>query len=366
MMLLSDFTLIIDTGSSDLWVSAGQKLKLNSTTNTTVNLTYGIGSAYGNIAYAPVSLGGYDIDNQAFLSVSKTSDQGAEGILGLGLDGLSALERTTKNASTRSVMANMFVQHPSTPLLIGLALERSDNGEETAGGFFTIGEYDPQFSNVTYAPRIPVTPTSTSRWTVAMDVMTINGKHYPLKSTVQGTKKDQAIALIDSGTSLAYIPADAVDAIYSQFNGSVHVKRSDQDAWFVPCLGQVNLSFTFAYVRRLFVSFRFFFITNPNGGAGAGRNAAYPINPMELSSPVRVTDQNDQYTVCINAFRPPLDNKERDFDYLLGDVFMRNVYSVYVPPLLARPLPRHSPLYLHALYIQIQLWKRFDVIITRE
>ncbi|KAH0826718.1 aspartic peptidase domain-containing protein [Lanmaoa asiatica] len=322
---LLDFTLVIDTGSSDLWVSGGQKLKLNSTTNTTVNLTYGIGSAYGNIAYAPVSFGGYEIDNQAFLSVSKTSDwQGAEGILGLGLDGLSALERTTKNTSTQSVMANMFAQRPSAPHLIGLALERSDDGEDTAGGFLTIGEYDPQFSNVTYTPKNPVTPTSTSRWTIAMDAMTVHGQHYALKSIVQGTKKGQAIALIDSGTSLAYIPSDAVDEIYGQFSGSVHVKTSDQDAWFVPCLGQVNLSFTFACV---FCSFLLSY-DDPNVGR-TGRNVAYPINPMELSSPVRVTDQNDQYTVCINAFRPPLDKKERDFDFLLGDIFMRNVYSVF-------------------------------------
>ena len=43
---------------------------------------------------------------------------------------------------------------------------------------------------------------------------------------------------------------------------------------------------------------------------------------------MRVTDQNDQYTVCINAFRPPLDGTPHDLDFLLGDVFMRNVYSV--------------------------------------
>lgn len=246
LSFLSDFTLQIDTGSSDLWVIAGQKLKLNSTTNTTVNLTYGLGSAYGNIAYAPVSFGGYAVDNQAFLSVSKVEDQESEGILGLGLNGLSALERNTKNMSTQSVMANMFAQHPSTPHLIGLALERSDDGEDTAGGYLSIGEYDPKFSNVTYAPKVPV--ASTSRWTIAMDAMTINGKRFPLTSAVKGTKKGQAIALIDSGTSLAYIPSDAVDAIYSQFNGSVHVKTPDQDAWFIPCLAQVNLSFTFAYV----------------------------------------------------------------------------------------------------------------------
>ncbi|KAG6377341.1 aspartic peptidase domain-containing protein [Boletus reticuloceps] len=266
---VSDFTLIIDTGSSDLWVTGGQKLKLNSTTNTTVNLTYGIGSAYGNIAYAPV-----------------------------------AFERTTKNTSAQSVMANLFAQSPSTPHMIGLALERSEDGEDTAGGYLSIGDYDPHYINVTYTPKNPVTPTSASRWTIAMEAMTVNRKRYPLSSGVKGTKKGQAITLIDSGTSLAYIPNDAVDAIYGQFSGSVHVKTSGQDAWFVPCLGQVNLSFTFA-------------------------GATYPINPMELTSPIRVVDHENQYTVCINAFRPSLAGTQHELDFLLGDIFMRNVYSVF-------------------------------------
>lgn len=50
---------------------------------------------------------------------------------------------------------------------------------------------------------------------------------------------------------------------------------------------------------------------------------------MELSSPVRVINHDGQYTVCVNAFRPPLNGVQHDLDYLLGDIFMRNVYSVF-------------------------------------
>ncbi|KAI9570081.1 hypothetical protein HD554DRAFT_432786 [Boletus coccyginus] len=39
--LPSDFTLLINTGLSDLYVTGGQKLKLKSKMNTAVNLTYG-------------------------------------------------------------------------------------------------------------------------------------------------------------------------------------------------------------------------------------------------------------------------------------------------------------------------------------
>jgi hypothetical protein len=78
-----------------------------------------------------------------------------------------------------------------------------------------------------------------------MSRMSVNGKDHTLKSDVEGTQRGQAITLIDSGTSLAYIPSDAVDAIYSVIEGAVHVKTKDQDSWYVPCMSQANLSFIF-------------------------------------------------------------------------------------------------------------------------
>ncbi|KAF9225690.1 acid protease [Gyrodon lividus] len=299
-----DFTIIIDTGSSDLWITTSEKIKITTNTNTNVNLTYGIGSAYGNIAYTTVSFGGYQVENQAFVNVQKTLDMTGQGILGLGLIGLSEVARESKTKTAQPIMANIFTQHPSTPMFVGLALERSEDGEDTSGGVLSIGEYDPQFSNISGTSKHPVTPTSSSRWTIAMSKMTVNGKDYTLKSDVQGTKKGQAIALIDSGTSLAYIPSDAVDAIYSVIDGAVHVKTNDQDSWYVPCLSQSNVSFTFG-------------------------SDTYPINPMELTTPVTITDNGKQYTVCLNAFQAPLNGEQADLDFLLGDIFMRNVYSVF-------------------------------------
>ncbi|KIJ62117.1 hypothetical protein HYDPIDRAFT_30669 [Hydnomerulius pinastri MD-312] len=299
-----DFTLTIDTGSSDLWVTNNQKAKITNTTSTNVNLTYGIGSADGNIAYAPVSFGGYRIDSQAFVNAQKVVDQDGQGILGLGFIGLSEIEQAAKDKKAQPVMANIFSQNPSTPMFIGLALERSQDGEDTAGGVISVGEYDPQFSKVSGSPKYPVQPTSTSRWTISMSGLSVNGNSFALKSSVQGTKKGEAIALIDSGTSLAYIPEEAVEAIYSPIDGAVHVKNKDQDSWFVPCMSQANVSFTFG-------------------------SDSYPINPMELTTPVTITDGGKQYTVCLNAFRAPLNGKQVDMDFLLGDIFMRNVYSVF-------------------------------------
>ncbi|KAH7887120.1 aspartic peptidase domain-containing protein [Phlebopus sp. FC_14] len=299
-----DFTLQIDTGSSDLWVTGVPGLKITKTANKQLNLTYGIGSAAGEILYADVSFGGYNIQNQAFLNATSVVQQDGQGILGLGFIALSPIAGTIKDKSGLPVMANIFNQNPHIPMFLGLALERSKNGEDTSGGVLSIGQYDPDYSNVARRPKYPIEPSSSSRWTIAISDMRVNGKSFSLQSSVKGAKKGTVISLIDSGTSLAYIPSQAVDAIYGSIEGAVHVKTKVQDAWFVPCLGQANLSFTFG-------------------------QDTYPINPMELTTPSTISDRGTQYTVCMNAFRAPLNGKFGDVDFLLGDIFMRNVYSVF-------------------------------------
>lgn len=67
-------------------------------------------------------------------------------------------------------------------------------------------------------------------------------------------------------------------------------------------------------------------------------------------------NQNEQYTVCIAAFRPPLDGTQHELDFLLGDIFMRNVYSVYVPcPVVSRSVLITAP-----ALSQLQLWQHLN------
>ncbi|KAG1749656.1 aspartic peptidase domain-containing protein [Suillus paluster] len=298
-----DFNLVIDTGSSDLWVT-GQQIKIDKNTSDKLNLTYGIGSASGNIAYTTVRLGTYEVQNQAFLNVDTTYQQAAQGILGLGFISLSGIEKKVNNKAARPIMASIFEQNSSTPNFVALALERTTDQEDTSGGIITIGEYDPRFKNVAGTTKYPLAPATSSRWTIALSGMQVNGHSVTLKSAVKGTKKGTAISLIDSGTSLAYIPSDAVDAIYGAISGSVHIKTNGQNFWITPCLGQANVSFSFG-------------------------NDHFPINPLELTRPATFTDGGNQYTVCVSAFRPQLSSTDSDMDFLLGDIFMRNVYSVF-------------------------------------
>ncbi|KIJ12208.1 hypothetical protein PAXINDRAFT_101328 [Paxillus involutus ATCC 200175] len=175
------------------------------------------------------------------------------------------MEREAKTKMVQPIMSSLFTQHPST-MFIDLALERS-NGENTSGGVFSVGEHDLRFANVSGTPcNTPAVIPLDARH--EQHVRQWKGKSYP-QSDVEGTQRGQAITLIDS---LAYIPSDAVDGIYSVIEGAVHVNTKDQDSWYVRCISQANLSFIFG-------------------------SDIHPVNLMELTTPVTITDDGKQYSL---------------------------------------------------------------------
>ncbi|KZP14519.1 acid protease [Athelia psychrophila] len=297
--------LAVDTGSSDLWVHVQDRLETNSETDIDITLNYGIGSASGNVVYGVADLGKYAVPSQAFLDVNEVTDQNGPGILGLGLASLSSIyDNLSKERSAQPLMYNIFDQHPTLPKFIAISVERSNDKEEESGGSLSIGEYDPSFSAVAESPMIPVAHPQAARWTVAIDGMHINNKKYGLTSRVEGAAPGTSIALIDSGTSLAYIPGAAVDYIYENIPGSMRLPKNGQSSWAVPCMEPANLTFFL-------------------GGD------SFAVHPLELTIFKTIVEDGQQWTICTNAFQAQLSVGATDLDFLLGDIFMRNVYSVF-------------------------------------
>ena len=146
------------------------------------------------------------------------------------------------------VIYNIFGQDSGIPRMISILLERSNDMETTAGGQMTVGEYAPGYTDIGQSMNNFLAPPNTSRWTIAMDQLSINGNQFPMTSSVFGATLNTSIALIDSGTSLAYIPQAAVNFIYGNIPGAVHLQKDGQDIWLVPCLQPANLTLSFMHV----------------------------------------------------------------------------------------------------------------------
>lgn len=64
-MCLTDFTVLLDTGSSDLWLNiAGRGIELTNTSNLEALEGYGKGQVQGNIAFAELRIGDFTIESQ--------------------------------------------------------------------------------------------------------------------------------------------------------------------------------------------------------------------------------------------------------------------------------------------------------------
>ena len=262
-----------------------------------------------------------NLDPLAFLDVDEVKDQNGQGILGLGLASLSSIyDNLAKKISAQPIIYSIFDQHPSLPKFIAISVERSNDMEESSGGVLSIGAYDPPFAAVSESTKIPVAHPTAARWTIAMDGVDINGQKYALSSRVEGAASGTSIALIDSGTSLAYIPSAAVDYIYRNIPGSIPQVTNGQTSWAVPCMEPANLTFFFGYVAVIFFTISVDRILNSGD--------AFAVHPLELTILKTLMEEGTEWTICVNTFQPQLSVGATDLDYLLGDIFMRNVYSV--------------------------------------
>ncbi|KAJ7657204.1 aspartic peptidase domain-containing protein [Mycena polygramma] len=325
--------VLIDTGSTDLWVMPPGGLKTFTDTGLSTTLRYGDGSNFvtGDIGIGAFELGGGDFKIPAQAYVQGTTQAGEDtdfaqghfGILGLGFDTTGgsrineAVQTADGAASTKgqSVLSNIFAQNTSGSDYIGISLSRTGDQEGTADGSLTISEYDADYAAVANAPKIQQVPPNSAAWTVPLDGFSVGGKKIAWPTTITSAPAGKNIVLLDTGTTNILLPAAQMNAIYSSIPGAVLSPNSNiplaqfsttTNVWVVPCTAQVSVVATF-------------------GGQD------FAIHPLDVTDMQVLTtpDGSRNFTVCTNAFTDIGTIAGGEADALFGDSFLRNVYTSF-------------------------------------
>ncbi|KAG9088005.1 hypothetical protein FS749_002501 [Ceratobasidium sp. UAMH 11750] len=332
------FSLLLDTGSSDLWFAP--RPNYNQTLgnfklfdNLYRKFLYGSGSVEGYVAQAEnICFAGLDIKNQTFLYVTKqdqaTSEVEAEnslfqGIAGVGFDTYSHIDfavfNTTEQHWGRTLMSNVFLAEPTTPNHLAVFLDRLGYLNDAGTGTIDIGTYAPGYEAVANQPKHAIfsgVPDGVLQWNTLISGLTINGKSQTLKTQISTDPltgfaiKPPAgtiSALLDTGSTFADLPVAAWKTLYESMGG-VLIKNTaltgGGSVYAVPCMAEAQLEFMIG-------------------------NQPIPIHPLDLTNVSIITFPDGRsLTACLSFFDPG-SYYGADNDIVLGGSFLRNVYAVY-------------------------------------
>lgn len=335
----SSYNAVVDTGSSDTWfIEAGfscyNEYGLNETesycefgptfddaaslvpiADENFEIGYADGETLsGGLAYATVTLAGITVHNQTIGVVDDATWYGdgvSSGLIGLAYAALtSAFEGTNVTADSRStqveynpIFTNMYTQG-SVESLFTLMLERDGgNSTLTLGG---LPPAQPGYEDVSWTTvdieTMELNPASNPEFASQKSYYTIipDGFEYRNASHVNGILTERETlnttypTIVDSGTSLIYLPQAQVLYINAAFSPSA---TYDEDSGYdvVPCNASV-----------------------PEVAVVIG-GTAFSINANDMLLDLGLGDSK-----CVSGVQ-----NSGGAVNILGDVFLRNVFAVF-------------------------------------
>jgi hypothetical protein len=314
------FSVLIDTGSSDLWVVGSVSGAVN--TGSKASVTYAVGSVSGPIDLANLEFGGYTVPDQAYISASaSSSNPSGQGLIGLGPNSGSNVYAAIPSNVGASVCDRIFLQNTSAPNFITVNLGRTDDPDSDFPGNITISEVLEGLESVTSQPKNDVTlvsihDTGDQHFQVLLDsggMIGPDNQSISYTTVIESTSNsNQATAVFDTGFSLSQVPTTVATAFYSRFSGAEFANVTNIGAvYLVPCNLEVNLTFEISNVR-------------------------YPIHPLDATIEPSIlgldnVKNSEGVDCCIGLFQPISFDEGSDptFDLILGMSFLRNVYALF-------------------------------------
>ncbi|XP_072419851.1 pepsin A-like [Chiloscyllium punctatum] len=288
------FTVIFDTGSSNLWVPSvycssqsctnhkkfsPSKSSTFQSTNQPLSIQYGSGSMTGVLGYDTVTISNIAVKEQEF-GLSETEPGSTfyyapfDGILGLAYPNIAS-------SGVTPVFDNMMAEKLVQQDLFAFYLTRQDG---QSGSEVVFGGVDPNH----YTGHINWVPvTQEGYWQIQLDKVTINGQVVACSGGCQ--------AIVDTGTSLLTGPNTAISTI-QQYIGATqgYYGQSSINCNNLP--NMPNVVFTI------------------NG-------VDYPLTPSEYTI-------QDKYG-CMSGFDSMYIPSSSGGLWILGDVFIGPYYSIF-------------------------------------
>ncbi|KAJ7022713.1 acid protease [Mycena alexandri] len=233
----TDYQLLIDTGSSNTWVSAVDKpFKSTSTcqdTRKTFNISYGKGTCSGNEYMDCVTLGpGLVIEKQLIGVADNATDMdGMDGILGIGPVDLTTGTMGSSDECIPTVTDNLVKQKTIPSACIGICYEPTTT-DEPANGCLSFG--GPDSSKQVSHSSSRALCSRDHRYTGDLDYVPITKKspasnYWGIEQSVSYGGQEimaKCSGISDTGTTLCMLPSSVFKA-YQKMTGAILDKTTD-------------------------------------------------------------------------------------------------------------------------------------------
>ncbi|KAI6072688.1 Cathepsin E [Aix galericulata] len=330
-----NFTVVFDTGSSNLWVpsiyctskACTKHARFQPSRSSTYqpvgipfSIQYGTGSLTGVIGSDQITVEGLTVTNQQFAeSVSEPGktflDAEFDGILGLAYPAL-AVDGVTPVFD--NMMAQNLVELPM------FSVYMSSNPDSSLGGELLFGGFDPSRFTGTLN-WVPV--TQQGYWQIQLDNVQVGG-------TVAFCK-DSCQAIVDTGTSLLTGPTKDIKEL-QKYIGATPVDGE----YAVECSNlnvMPDVTFTINGLPYTLTSQAYTLMVHPQAHPQLPHDQKSPFLPQigwargrpQLCSFSSPQEFSDGMAFCTSGFQgmdvaPPAGPL-----WILGDVFIRQFYSVF-------------------------------------